>query len=212
LTRKPWLVEKAIASVLIFFIVFTTSAVFYPVNAASLSSSYEILKNDPANQPFIQKILENGATEDQLKSFLDDLDGEVAKAGTITEANFDSIMYNALKEVLTWRNNRAILQALMLGFSEEIDYTLANHILHPNLVPLLNAFKDKIRGGGSGSTGTGGGGETEDDEISQEIDRQLALSGDSVSLEFDPISGKILIPSGTLKKIMESGREMETIS
>lgn len=213
LIRKPWLTGKFIAAILVLLILFTASASIGPVYAATLGSSYDVLKNDPDNQEFIQRILMNGATADQLKSFLDDMDAEVAKAGTITEANFDSVMYQALNEVITWRKNRAILQSLMIGFSAEIDYTLANHLLHPNLVPLRNAVKAAVLGSSTGGGEITGGGTIDDDEkdaITTEIERQLGLSGRTkVSLDTDPILGSIVIPKAAFQKIINSGRDLQ---
>lgn len=209
LIRKTWLIDKIIVAVLITVILLTTNAVLSPVNAASLSSSYQILKNNSVNQLFIERIIAHGATEAQIESFLNDLDSEVSKAGTITEANFDSIMYQSLREVITWRKNRAVFQALLEGFNDEIDYTLANHELHPNLMPLRNAVKDCVLG----VTATPAVVETPEEElqdaISQEIDRQLAMQGSVVKLNFNPITGKILIPQATLQKIILSGRVLQ---
>ncbi len=166
MTGKNRWVNKILAAALTAVIILTANVALNTVNAASLSSSYQILKNDPANQIFIQTIIENGATEGQIESFLNDLDSEVAKAGTITAENFDSVMYNALREVITWRKHRDIFKALLEGFTEEIDYTLENHELHPNLIPLRNAVRDSVLGisapppsGGDNTGGnTGGGG------------------------------------------------------
>lgn len=144
--RKTWPGKRRISLLLVLIFIVASTSVLQPVHAASLSSSYLILKNDPVNQQFIQRLNTNGATEAQIESFLTDLDDQVRDSGSLNEANFNSIMYNALKELLDWTKHEAIFMALMLGFGEEIDYILQYNQLHPNLVPLRNAVKDAVLG------------------------------------------------------------------
>lgn len=125
---------------------------------ANLSSSYNILKNDPLNQQFIQRLTAAGAGEEQIESFLNDLDSEVSKLGILDDENFDSLLYQALKEVITWRKHNLVFQALMNGFNEEVNYILTHKELHPNLTDLRNAVHDSVLGQSSALNPVSGSG------------------------------------------------------
>ncbi|NLC08249.1 MAG: hypothetical protein GX755_09860 [Syntrophomonadaceae bacterium] len=195
--------------------------------AASLTSSYEILKNQYAS--FIDRLKNPGgdvpgATDAEIAAFLADLDNEVKKRGTLTEANFNTIMYETLEDVITWRQHRTIFNALLQSFSEEIAYTLMNGELHPSLIPLRNAVKDSVLGTGNNSGGGGGGGggggavnqpnpSTPQDETATEIEQQLAAGKDVVQLSAAQNEDSITISGDSLKEINIAGKGLEiTIS
>jgi hypothetical protein len=150
--------------------VFSLPAACTPARAAGLLSSYEALKNNPANQDFLDRLFaaEAGATAADLESFLHDLDSELRAGGTLTEANFNSKMFSSIKEVVTWREHRTIFKALSEAFPEEIALALSGQ-LHSSLEPLRNAVRDSVLGttppennspggdGGGDGTGTGTG-------------------------------------------------------
>jgi hypothetical protein len=156
---------------------FSLPAACTPARAADLLSSYEALKNNPANQEFLDRLFaaEAGATAADLESFLHDLDNELREGETLTEANFNSEMFSTLQNVITWREHRTIFKALSEAFSEEISYTLSSGQLHPSLVPLRDAVRDSLLGttspddnspgdGGSGNGGPGTGDAREEDD------------------------------------------------
>ncbi len=210
MTIKTCPAKPLLASVLILLIVFITN-----VNpaAASFISSYNILKNDSANQPFIQRIIAGGASEAQIESFLNDLESEVSKAGQLNEANFDSIMFRGLKEVITWKNNRTVFDALSVSFSEEIAYTLNQHKLHPNLMPLRNAVRESVLGQSNPSNpvpgGGGGAAPAEISKLANEIKRQLDTPGsNAIILLLNQDSSDINIPADLLQQIISSGRDL----
>ena len=80
------------------------------------------------------------------------MENDLSQKGTLTEDNFDLFMYQSLENVITWRKHRTLYRALMDQFGEEIDYTLQNHKLHPDLVPIRNAIMEALLGGAPVST------------------------------------------------------------
>lgn len=109
---------------------------------AAALSTYEQLKDTD----FVQRLKSNGASDSQIKRFLDEIDEEIALEDNITESNFDRIMYETLKEVVTRPINAMVYRAMLKGFSEEISYTLENHELHSNMLPLRDAVKGIVLG------------------------------------------------------------------
>lgn len=212
--NKVWLGKGLLLIVLTLIISLSADKAPYPVNAGTLISSYNILKNDPVNQQFIQKLKANGSSDEQIESFLIDLDSQVQKAGSITETNFDSVMYKSLKEIISWPKHSTVYEALLNGFGEEIDYTLTNKQLHPNLVPLRNAVRESVLGKSvsSGSNLVGGGGPAQtqtSSDMADEIKRQLAISGSNpVNLVLSQDSGNITITADLLQQIISAGRDL----
>ncbi|MGI6413063.1 MAG: S-layer homology domain-containing protein [Syntrophomonadaceae bacterium] len=111
-------------------------------DALDLGASYEVLLRDYPE--CIERLKDGGATEAGIQSFLADLEAEVNKRGSLNQANFNSYMYESLKEVVTWRKHRAIFNALLDSYGQEIDYTLSQGQLHPDLVPIRNAVMEAI--------------------------------------------------------------------
>jgi len=180
-----------------------------------LLSSYEILKDSNYND-FIKPLLDGGASEDQIEAFLVDLDTEVNEQGPVNEANFNSIMYNALQDVITRRVHYDVFMALNTSFEEEISYTVANGELHPNLVPLRNAVKEVVLGndGSSAGSGSGGGGggalatNSSLSEVGQQINSQLAENSNQVSLDINS-SGQLSITDEQIEQIQDANRDLE---
>lgn len=114
---------------------------------ADLASSYHVLKYQYPE--FINRMLDGGATEAQIEAFIHALNVEARNRGPLTETNFDSVLFASLESVLTKRPHRSVLIALGSEFSEEIDYTLDNRRLHPDLVPLRRAVWESLFGDGS---------------------------------------------------------------
>jgi hypothetical protein len=190
--------------------------------AASLTSSYEILKNQYSG--FIDRLKNpggdvSGATDAEIEAFLADLDAEVKKRGTLTESNFNTIMFETLEDVITWRQHRNMFQALLESFGEEIAYTLAYGRLHSSLIPLRNAVKDNVLGtgnnsGGGGGDGNGGGVNPPNsndgpDPTATEIEQQLAAGKDIVQLSADQNEDSVTISGDSLKEINAAGKGLE---
>jgi hypothetical protein len=147
--------------------------------AVDLINSYSILKNQYPG--YVDKIVAGGASESQIEAFLIDLDSEVSSRGTLNEANFNSVMYQSLQEVLTMHTD--VFNAMLSSFPEEIAYTIKNGKLHSNLIPLRNAVMETVLSQKTppGGVGPGGGplsGDT-DDKVMSEVADQIT-SGKSV--------------------------------
>ncbi len=152
--------------------------VLQPCTAANFLSSYQILKQDYSE--VVDNIVAGGASEDDIESFLKDLESTVAEYGTLTEENFDSIMYQSFQEVVLWRKHRTFFNALLTSYGDEIDYTKENKELHPSLMPIHDAImevllsseeedpKDPGTEPNSPGGGGGGGGSSSGDKNDQE--------------------------------------------
>lgn len=120
--------------------------------AVDLGQSYIVMQRDYPEM--IERLKAGGATDANIEAFLIDMENDVSQKGTLTEDNFDSFMYQSLEEVITWRKHRTLYRALMDQFGEEIDYTLQNRKLHPDLVPIRNAIMEALLGGAPVSNST----------------------------------------------------------
>ncbi|MEN6324956.1 MAG: S-layer homology domain-containing protein [Syntrophomonas sp.] len=209
-----WHVMRRAVAIFTLILFFAGNAFMPSANAASLISSYNIMKNDPANQQFIQKLKASGADEAQIESFLNDLDSEVGKLGTINDTNFDSLIYQGLKEVITWQKHRTVCEALLNGFGDEINYILTKNELPPNLMGLRNAvYESVLQKNTSVTTGGGGGGAVpapQSASITNEINRQLSNQGSNiVSLQMTSGNDNLSIPVQDLQQIKSAGRELQ---
>lgn len=204
-------IRKTSVLVLTFFMINMLACGFIGVSSAQsadLLSSYNILKNQYPE--YIDRMVAGGATEAQIESFLVDLDVNVRSRGELTEANFDSVMYDALQEVIQYRKHRPVFRAMLSEFEEEIDYTLENHTLHPNLVPLRNAVKDSVLGkpaskppGGQ----PGGGGVVNTDPFTQVIKDQLDDAGNTIIVSTS--SSTLSLKGDIIKQVKSSSKNLE---
>lgn len=200
-------VTAKVISILTLLIVITACMTIKPVSAATLSSSYNILKNQYPE--YVQKLKDGGATEADIASFLSDLDSEVQSLGPLNDANFNSVLYEALSDVITWRSHRAIFNAMLESFEDEIDYTLANRQLHPNLLPLRNAVRDSVLGTSTVSPGgASGGGPVPNSAVAPEVTQQINNNNAQVSLDLSS-ENSISLNSATLNAINSANKTLE---
>ncbi|NLF45969.1 MAG: hypothetical protein GX581_07820, partial [Syntrophomonadaceae bacterium] len=100
---------KKTAMITLFFFVLSGLVAVAPVPvSADFLSAYQVLKNDYSY--VIDRIIAGGATETEIEKFLVDLEGDVKSRGELTEANFNSIMYRSLEEVIQWRIHRNVFR------------------------------------------------------------------------------------------------------
>jgi len=130
---------------LLVFLLTTLIPVYQPYTAADFLTSYQILKQDYSE--VVERIIAGGASESDIEAFLIDLEDTVSSYGTLTEENFDSIMYQSFQEVVLWRKHRNFFNALLRSYGEEIDYTRENGELHPSLLPIHDAIMEVLLGG-----------------------------------------------------------------
>ena len=208
-------VSRISVLILTFFMINLLNCGFMGISSAQsadLLSSYNILKNQYPE--YINKMVAGGATETQIETFLIDLDANVRDRGELTEANFDNVMYEALQEVIQYRIHRPVFRAMLAEFEEEIDYTLENGILHPNLVPLRNAVKDSVLGKPAqdpepGEPNNPGGGDitNPDDQLNKTILDQLNTAGNTITVS--TTNNTIDLKGDTVQKVTSSGKNLE---
>lgn len=177
--------------------------------AVDLINSYSILKNQYPG--YVDKIVAGGASESQIEAFLIDLDSEVSSRGTLNEANFNSVMYQSLQEVLTMHTD--VFNAMLSSFPEEIAYTIKNGKLHSDLIPLRNAVMETVLGQDKktppGGGGPGGGplsGDT-DDKVMSEVADQITSGKSVINLSLSN-NNSISLNKATIDKINESGKKL----
>jgi hypothetical protein len=175
--------------------------------AVDLINSYSILKNQYPG--YVDRIVAGGANETQIEAFLTDLDSEVSSRGTLNEANFNSVMYQSLQEVLTMHTD--VFNAMLSSFPEEIAYTIKNGKLHSNLIPLRNAVMETVLSQKTppGGVGPGGGplsGDT-DDKVMSEVADQITSGKSAINLSLSN-NNSISLNKATIDKINESGKKL----
>ena len=175
------------------FFTFTSPA------SADFLSAYQVLKQEYSY--VVDHIVAGGATEAEIEAFLVDLEAEVNSHGILTEANFNSIMYQSFEEVIQWRVHRNVFRALLESYGDEIEYTLDNSELHPSLVQIRNAVMKSLLGDEeeppiSGGGGGGGAVLTPNSEINQAIsaglDKSAAVIQVDVSIILNGFTGSLL--------------------
>ena len=122
-------------------------------------TSYQILR-DSYYDEFVQPLIDGGATEAQIEIFLTDLDAAVNQRGPLNEANFNSVMYDALQDVITWHKHYDIFTAMTTSFEEEriLQYMLSNnHFTKANHNYAMRKDKSTGKLDNQGAPGGGGG-------------------------------------------------------
>ncbi len=118
-------------------------------SATDLKTTYELLKNDYPD--YIRQLRDGGIGDEEIESFLNTLDIELDKRGTLTESNFNSVLKNALLVVMFSGKHDNVVTVLLKMFSNDIDSFQKTGQIPANLVPLKNAVKERMLGSGSGS-------------------------------------------------------------
>ncbi|QGG47287.1 S-layer homology domain-containing protein [Heliorestis convoluta] len=164
---------------------FLLTAASSPVaSASSFTDVYSDIKKE--HPQFVSKLVEGGASEQQIKSFLQDLEKEVNKSTTLTDSNFNTELFKAVGNVFATPTHSTVFKALNTKFGEEIESTLATSSLHPNLQPLHHAVKQSIvpesaappTGGSTGGGGGGGGGSVTTPTNNETPDNETNTSDD----------------------------------
>ncbi len=187
------------------------------VSAADLTSSYTILKVQYPQ--YIQRLKDGGANDTNIETFLSNLDSDVKTRGVLNEANFNSVLYESLKEVISWKVCQPVLKAMLESFSEEINYTIEHKELHPNMLPLRNAVRDSVLGVAATNlqtpaSGGGGGGPAAtpiSSSVANEVARQLSAGNGVINLATGG-NGAITITGALLKDIATAGKALEITS
>lgn len=216
--RKLW--KEKVVGLALLMIMFATILPYQSVQAVDLGESYLVMQRDYPEM--IERLKAGGASDANIEAFLVDMENDVSQRGTLTEANFNSYMYQSLQEVLTQRQHRTLFLALVDQFGEEIDYTMKNGQLHPDLVPIRNAVMEAVLQtedpvephDDPNDNDTSGGGHntstnpvTSLESVNQEIQRQLNTDGEVVELEVGS-NNLITIKGSSLNNIWTSSRDL----
>ena len=118
--------------------------------AGDFTDIYEDIKNDYPD--FVEKMIDGGSNEAEIKAFLTDLGETVEGYGDITESNFESLMFDALKEVLFYKGIIGVVKpehfnfavVLLKEFADEIKTTLETKKLTGDLLALKNTVKNAV--------------------------------------------------------------------
>jgi len=161
-----------------------------PVSADALADSYDQLARQfPA---YVAQLQANGATEDQLRAFVNDLDAAL-QGQTLTEENFNSALMSAAIPLVTQEKHQAVVEALQKAFPDALQGRVPE-----GLQPLYSVLKEKLLaappaetppgsggssgGSGGGSGGTGGGSGGSDAVALSEVSKEInAATGGTLS-------------------------------
>ena len=122
--------------------------------AADISSAYETMKNQYPE--YLQTMKDNGATEDQIKSFVNDLNKELSKTA-LNESNFDQTLINTSISLILSGNHNSVAKALIKGYGGYVDAINRGEVPEP-LRPVRNTLYSLLVSTSSSGGGGGGGG------------------------------------------------------
>ena len=114
--------------------------------SVSYVSIFDELKTE--HPVIVDNLMSKGATEDDIKMFLNELSSKISSSGELTESNFDSKMFQAMKDVLfvdgDIRMARNKYQQLDLALGTKYGSVLSNGVLSGELLELRNLVKKKL--------------------------------------------------------------------
>jgi len=176
--------------------------------SADFLSAYQVLKQDYGY--VVDRIVAGGATEAEIEAFLIDLEMDVSARGELNKENFNSLMYQSFEEVIQWRVHRNVFRALLESYGDEIEYTLDNEDLHPELVPIRDAVMEALLGKDEEPASGGGGGgvpAVPNNEINLAI--SAALSGAEKTIYVDASSyNELVLPGSLLNQVSQKGKSL----
>lgn len=177
--------NKPLIIILILSLVFLSIPTTNFSYAGSDDEIYSLLQTDYPN--FLDRMLDSGVTENEIKSFLSDLCTEIEKTSNLTESNFNSVVYNATKKVLFEDGNMGVVKPehynfaikLLVEFNSEITQSLNSKKLTGDLAGLSNAAKSILLNESDETDAAGGTTET--------TDTTGSLSGGDLSLNIEDL-------------------------
>ncbi len=187
--------------------------------ASSYQDIYDSMKDDYPE--LVNRMLEYGVTEKEIFNFLDDLSDEVDNASDLTEENFNSIMYKAVKELLyVIEDGKFIVKdkhenfAYMLldEFGLEISQALETKTLEGDLKGLNESVRSVLLDQENSDGGAGGGGAVseEPDEI---ILDEIIMDMDTLNIPVKTLSdGQIQITISQNDILKNINKELNDVS
>jgi|LSQX01.1.fsa_nt_gb hypothetical protein len=199
---------KKTAMITLAFFILSGVMTAFPVSvSAGFLSAYDVLKLDYPE--VVANIVAGGCNEGEIKEFLIALETDVSKRGTLNEANFNSIMYQSFEEVIQWRAHRNVFRALLKSYGDEIEYTLDNSELHPDLVPIRNAVMKSLLGEEEKPPVSGGGVTTSpNSDINQAISAELSKSAKVIQVDVSKYP-ELVLPGSLLNDVSRKGKTLE---
>jgi len=197
--------KRATLIILTFFILSTLAGPLASPVSADFLSAYQVLKQDYGF--VVDRIVTGGATEAEIEAFLMDLEMDVSARGELTKENFNSLMYQSFEEVIQWRVHRNVFRALLESYGDEIEYTLDNEELHPDLVPIRNAVMEALLGKDEEPASGGGGGVpiVPNNDIYQAISAALSSSDTVINIDA-ALYNELVLPGSLLNQVSQKGK------
>jgi len=121
------------------------------VQAGNLSNSYDQLAQQFPG--YITQLKSNGASEEQIRAFVNDLDTAL-QGQQLTQENFKNALLGAALQLVGQERHKAVVTAILQAYRNDIP-DLLNGNIPSGFQPLYNVLKDKLLGS---SPGGGGGG------------------------------------------------------
>lgn len=200
--------KKTARAALAFLVISGLISFAIPASAGFLSA-YQVLKSEYSF--VVDRIVAGGTTESAIKDFIEDLEAEVLNQGELTKTNFDSKMYRAFEKVIDYPIHRSVFRALLKSYGDEIDYTLDNRELHPDLVPIRNAVMKSLLGEAKEPPAMGGGGGGGTLAPNSDINQAIAAALDKAAkvIRVD-VSGypELVLPGKLLNDVSREGRTL----
>lgn len=200
--------KKLIRTALITLTCFMLSVLAGPLASpasADFLSAYQVLKKDYGY--VVERIVAGGATEAEIEDFLIDLEIDVSSRGELNKENFNSLMYQSFEEVIQWRVHRNVFRALLESYGDEIEYTLDNEDLHPELVPIRDAVMEALLGKDEEPASGGGGGVpiVPNNDIYQAISAALSSSDTVINIDA-ALYNELVLPGSLLNQVSQKGK------
>ena len=199
--------KKTALITMAFFILSTLAGPLASPASADFLSAYQVLKQDYGY--VVDRIVAGDATEAEIEAFLEDLETDISAQGELTQENFNSRMFQSLEEVIMRHGN--FRYALLSSYGDEIEYTLENEELHPDLVPIRNAVMRALLGEGETSPGGGGGGgvlpAVPNNDINQAISSALSNADKAIYVNASSYN-ELVLPGCLLNQVSQKGKTL----
>jgi hypothetical protein len=209
--RQTCLIKKSLVFCLAVLLVFSICNLNQPASAGSIGDNYETLKAQYPQE--VQLFLDAGVSETEIRSFIADLDTELA-GRTLTEANFNNQFINAVISVYLDKDDeyKAIFDVLVDNFSGEIDTIVNEGTIPASIQGMANVLKTTLLAsgstpgsgasdGGNGSGGSGGGSTvTPTPESDPDTTSQKVLPNEQTTIKTADQQFQLTVPQGALSK------------
>jgi len=140
----------------------------FSVMALNVDVAYNEFKTE--HPDFVKSLIDNGISENTIKSFIKDVDDyltELGKTTTITESNFEQHAMDAVMDVSSREKYYGLQDTLLILYPDAIKLAITQGKVSAEFRPLVNTIKEiyfgKTNSGDNGGGGTGGGGGADKD-------------------------------------------------